>query len=252
MLSAVLDNASDCEAVADLALHSAQAYVAAIRGYTESTIRRILERRRQAHLGGLFAGCDAYDLSIAKSLEDFRAADDLVRRQYAARGYFADTEHATTAASGLARVNVVIARHGGTAVGTISVGIDSPTGLFADEINRESVDLLRAAGRRLGEVVRLAVSHQRETDSRKTLAAVFNAAHGITIANQLDDLLIEVNPRHVGFYRRALCFEVSGEERMCPRVNAPSVLLRMPVANLTRKIVSLERALAQYPLDDIY
>ena len=38
-------------------------------------------------------------------------------------------------------------------------------------------------------------------------------------------LLIEVNPRHVPFYRRALGFEPIGPERTNRKVNAPAVLL---------------------------
>jgi hypothetical protein len=41
------------------------------------------------------------------------------------------------------------------------------------------------------------------------------------------DLVIEVNPRHVAYYRRLMKFEVLGPERECPRVQgAPAVLLR--------------------------
>ena len=44
----------------------------------------------------------------------------------------------------------------------------------------------------------------------------------------IDDFVIEVNPRHVNYYRRLLCFEVLGQERPCPRVQgAPAVLLRV-------------------------
>lgn len=252
MLSAVSYYAGDANVGAELALHSAQAYVAAIRGYTASSIRLALQRRRQAHVGSLFAACDPFHLSLAKSADDLRAATELVQRQYAARGYFADTEHAASRSMNEPRLEVIVARRHGATVGTMSVGIDSPTGLYADEINRDFVDRLRAGGQRLGEVVRLAVSHQPDTDSRKTLAALFNAAHGVTVAQRLDALLIEVHPRHAGFYRRALCFEVAGEARLCPRVNAPSVLLKMAAVDLTHKIVSLERALAQCALDDIY
>ena len=42
-----------------------------------------------------------------------------------------------------------------------------------------------------------------------------------------DFVVIEVNPRHVGFYRRALGFDVIGAERHNPRVNAPAVLMGM-------------------------
>lgn len=252
MLSEALVDLYDNEVVSDFCLQSATAFVAAIRGYSESTIGRALDRRRRAHVGGLFEGAENFDLSVARSRDDLRAADELVQRQYAARGYFADTEHAAASPRSLNRASVILARRGGTAVGTVSVGIDSPTGLHVDEINGEFVDPLRAKGHRLGEVVRLAVSHQHETDSRKTLAALFNAAHGVMVSNRLHDVFIEVNPRHVGFYRRALCFKVAGEEKVCPRVNAPSVLLKMTVDDLTRKIGSLERALAQFPLAQIY
>jgi hypothetical protein len=43
--------------------------------------------------------------------------------------------------------------------------------------------------------------------------------HGCTF------VVIEVNPRHVPFYRRALKFEPIGAERTNKRVNAPAVLL---------------------------
>ncbi len=238
--------------VTDFSLQSATAFIAAIRGYSSATIGRVLERRRQAHVADLFRGSDGFDLSIAKSPADLRAAEELVRHQYAARGYFADTEDPTAPPPSLKRTSAILARHNGEAVGTATVVIDSPTGLHADEVYGDLVNPLRAEGLRLGEVVRLAVSHQHETDSRETLAALFNAAHGVMVANQLDDVFIEVNPRHVGFYRRALCFEVVGEERRCPRVNAPSVLLKMSVNDLTRKIDSLARALAQFPLEHVY
>jgi len=240
------------DVVSDFSLQSATAFVAAIRGHTASTLARFMERGERDNVGDLFNGCDEFQLSVAKSKEDFRQAEELVHHQYAARGYFADREHLEASSRGARRASVILARSGREVVGTVTLGIDSPAGLCADEINREFVDPLRQEGYRLGEVVRLAVTHQHETDSRKTLAALFNAAYGITVANELDHLFIEVNPRHVGFYRRALCFEVAGEEKRCPRVNAPSVLLKMPVDDLTRKIGSLEKALEQFDLGEIY
>jgi len=71
----------------------------------------------------------------------------------------------------------------------------------------------------------------------------------VCIANRIDDVFIEVNPRHVSFYRRTLCFKVAGEPKECPRVGAPSVLLRLTIADLTNKIGTLERAIADFPLN---
>lgn len=251
MMSEALVSFEAEETAAEIGLQSAMAFIAAIRGYTESTIGRVLDRRRQATVGDLFDGSDQFGLSMARSSRDLHAAAELVQRQYASRGYFADTDHEQTAAARSIRQSVVLARSGSRVVGTVTVCIDSPAGLFVDEMYRDYADELRSDGRRLGEVVRLAVSHQHETDSRKALASVFNAAHGVMVANRLDDVFIEVNPRHIGFYRRALCFEVVGEERLCPRVNAPSVLLKMRVDDLTRRIDSLERAIARYSLRQI-
>jgi hypothetical protein len=248
LAEALLDFYND-DVVSDFSLRSAPAFVAAIRGYSDSTIGELIDRRQGSRVSDLFEGSGAIHVSVATSRQDLRVAQDLVRRQYAARGYFADTERADNAPPDVAkRASVILARNRGRAVGTLTVVIDSSAGLFADEANRKFIEPLRGNGRRLSELVRLAVSHQRETDSRKVLAALFNAAHGIGVANGLHDVLIEVNPRHVGFYRRTLCFEVAAEAGVCPRVTAPSVLLRMNLADLTRKIGSLERAIAEFPM----
>jgi len=65
------------------------------------------------------------------------------------------------------------------------------------------------------------------------LAGLFHTAflyasrlHGFTHA------VIEVNPRHVGFYQRSLGFEIVGEERLNKRVNAPAVLLEVPFSRI--------------------
>ena len=54
--------------------------------------------------------------------------------------------------------------------------------------------------------------------------------HGVT------DVFIEVNPRHVAFYSRALGFVVLGDERICARVGAPSVLLHLDVEILDEQL----------------
>jgi hypothetical protein len=46
------------------------------------------------------------------------------------------------------------------------------------------------------------------------------------------DVVVEVNPRHVGFYKRAFGFEPISDVRTCERVNAPAVLLRLDVSRL--------------------
>jgi hypothetical protein len=46
----------------------------------------------------------------------------------------------------------------------------------------------------------------------------------------MTDAFIEVNPRHVPFYRRMMGFTDVGEERFCDRVAAPARLLHLPMS----------------------
>jgi hypothetical protein len=50
------------------------------------------------------------------------------------------------------------------------------------------------------------------------------------------DVVIEVNPRHVAFYKRMLGFKEFGPERLCSRVNAPAVLLRLELEYVDQQI----------------
>jgi hypothetical protein len=248
MFSEALASFYEDDVVSDFFLKSSEAFEAAIKGYNTGSIARLVDRRRTA-VSDLFDDPQQIDLRVAKSLQERQEAEELVYRQYSSRGYsVAEPGSQPRPTRGEARrESVIVARIGGTAVGTVTVGIDSPNGLLVDDGNRENIDPMRRRGMRLGEVVRLAVDQQ--FDSRRVLAALFNAAHGVMEANRLDHVFIEVNPRHVGFYRRALCFEVEGQEKLCPRVGAPSLLLRMKVSNLSSKIGQLEKALADFPLN---
>jgi hypothetical protein len=50
------------------------------------------------------------------------------------------------------------------------------------------------------------------------------------------DYVIEVNPRHVNFYKSMLGFAVIGAERACSRVEAPAVLLRLAMSEMRDNI----------------
>ena len=160
----------------------------------------------------------AFKIRVAKRSGTRRDASTLVREKYATRGY------AAPFATEKPRVFTFIAYDEGQVVGTVSVGMDSDEGLFADGLYRPEIDLMRARGCRICEFTRLAVD--RNAASKRVLAGLFHTAYlfacrirGYTHA------VIEVNPRHVLFYGKELSFEVIGPERMDDRVNAPAVLL---------------------------
>jgi len=146
-------------------------------------------------------------------------ASSLIHRMYASRGYTVKNplqEHPNRFTMTISENDLVI--------GTITVGIDSPSGILADEIFKDEVDAYRARGRKVCELTKLAFDPT--TRSKVALASLF---HIIFIyarcVHQCTDAFIEVNPRHRRFYERMLGFQKHGPKKINPRVNAPAYLL---------------------------
>lgn len=192
---------------------------------------------------------DAHNISLDQQQFKIRLANSdgrresatlLIKKMYAWRGY-----DATTMGDNPNRITLM-ADTGGIAIGTITIGLDSPTGLLVDGIYRDAVDRLRAAGCVVCEYTKLAVD--QEIKSKRVLASLFHLAtiyaHRI---HQATDAVIEVNPRHVQFYHRMLGFEQAGEERMCERANAPAVLMRLRYAYLDEQVAKYGGTMHEVP-----
>jgi hypothetical protein len=166
-----------------------------------------------------------FKIRVARHAGGRRNAEVLVDRRYATRGY------TTTPMRVDPRLSTFIAYDEGLLVGTVSVRLDSAKGLSADELYRDELDTLRRKGARLCEFTRLAVD--RTVASKPVLAGLFHVAYlYASVIREFTHAVIEVNPRHVEFYRKALGFEPIGEERMNKRVKAPAVLLCVPFATI--------------------
>ncbi len=181
-----------------------------------------------------FADCALHDVrsglraTVARESAEFGAARELVEQRYTARGYQCMSDagrpvretHAVT----------LLATHNGTTVGTMTLRFDSPRGLNVDEACSAVVGALRAAGGVACELTCLALAP--EADSQATLAVLFRLAYFIGDKLDVTDVFIEVNPRHERFYKRVLGFDTAAGERMCPRVQAPAVLLHQDMIQL--------------------
>lgn len=166
-----------------------------------------------------------FKIRVAKLGGRKREAGQLVERRYAGRGY---TIPGTPQDPNL---STFIAYDEGQLVGTVSVRLDSDNGLSADELYRNEIDALRTAGCRICEFTRLAVD--KTAASKPVLAGLFHTAYlYASVIRGYTHAVIEVNPRHVAFYGRALKFDAIGEERVNKRVNAPAVLLCTPFATI--------------------
>lgn len=125
----------------------------------------------------------------------------------------------------------------GKEAGTISLVFDSNLGLPCNEIYREEVDALRAQGLSLVEFTRLAIDDDAP-NARGLLFHLFALSYAFArCGGGCTDMLIEVNPRHVPYYKKILRFEQVGPERACPRVKgAPAVLMRMDFSKVEAEL----------------
>ena len=166
--------------------------------------------------------CDVQEFNIRMANSEGRreAATMLLKKMYAWRGY--DIE---TPSIGEPDAVTLTADTAGETVGTMTLCFDGEKGLPADETFREELDDLRRQSKVLCEPSRLAID--KETPIR-VLAALWHISyiycHKI---HRCTDYVIEVNPRHAVFYKRMLGFREFGEQRLCTRVNAPAILLRL-------------------------
>jgi hypothetical protein len=167
-------------------------------------------------------------IRLATTSSHRRQASMLIHRLYSWRGYAWEAtgdlphgpNHMTLQACGPAGV-----------FGTLSLRLDSKTGLLADELYKSEIDDYRRRGRRVCELVWFAV--EQEYGSREMLACLFQLIYVYSRrVHGMFDLFVEVNPRHVAFYEQRLDFTRAGTTRVCDRVRAPAVLLHLDLAHI--------------------
>jgi hypothetical protein len=171
-----------------------------------------------------------FHIRLANSTGQREAASVLLQKMYGWRGYEVDA-----AAPHQPNRITLAADNQGETVGTMSLCLDDPAiGLPADENFGDILSGLRQQGRRLCEPARLAIDRNV---SMRVFAALIHISyvyahnlHGCT------DYVIEVNPRHVMFYKRMLGFGDLAPARHCNRVGAPAVLLRLDLDHMRTQI----------------
>jgi hypothetical protein len=157
---------------------------------------------------------------------------ELLDRMYAWRGYKSDSPAATAPAPHHQITLEAVSDE--RTVGTISVGlIRRPVCRRNAFIRKRSRNTGRQA--RVCEFTKLAVAP--DLNAEKVLPPLFHLAYIYAHrVHRATDLFVEVNPRHAIFYRRMLGFSRAGEEKTCPRVNAPAVLLHLSLGFAAEQI----------------
>ena len=170
-----------------------------------------------------------FHIRMANSACRREATGVLIRKMYGWRGYAFEPSPCPETSK-----ITLYAETGGAVVATMSLCMDSPILLPADDNFPDMLDRLRAEGRRLCEPSRLAID---QGVTKRVFAALIHISYLYArVVHRYSDYVIEVNPRHVMFYQRMLGFERFGAERSCTRVGAPAVLLRLPLERMGEQI----------------
>jgi hypothetical protein len=172
-----------------------------------------------------------YTVCAARSSAQRLAASKLIERMYASRGY--ETQTVTIIPHNPDRMTFE-ASNREELVGTLTLGFDGRNGLLAERLYGEEIGRLRDDGRVVCELSRFAVDPDH--GSKELMASLIQLAHINAIVREATDAVIEVNPRHAVFYKRMLGFGQIGETRICPRVNAPAVLLHLEIEYMNEQI----------------
>lgn len=186
----------------------------------------------------------SFKIRLADSHGQRSSASLLIDKMYSWRGYASPASlHENPN-----RITLVASDNSpaGLTIGTLTLGLDSKIGLLVDEMYQQEIDTLREQGCLVCELTKLAVD--QTAASKKVLASLFHISYIYgRILNHVSDVFIEVNPRHVVFYKRMLGFNQAGEEKTCVRVNAPAVLLRLELDHVDRQIEKFGGKLEQFP-----
>lgn len=155
-------------------------------------------------------------ISVVKSDEVLEVCSDLVARKYAEQGYPGEVIPGHCVTFMLSEV-----------VGTLSLTFDGSGPMCCEAVYQSVLEGLRAGGAQLCELVRFA-------SNRIIKRAEFDALWKFLTKYQSDrtDLLIEVHPRHRGFYKRGFGFEELASNWNA-NMGCKSFLLRKRLVNVT-------------------
>lgn len=176
---------------------------------------------------------NGYFIREISSLKQRLKVNSLIKRRYASRGY--NTDQTTVFSEDKDQITFEACSENGQ-LGTLTLIIDSGKGLLADQHYQEEIDTFRCQGKKVCEVSKLAFNPC--SSSKEIFASLFHIAYLYAYCVYgVKNAFIEINPRHASFYKRMLGFEQIGEERVCKRVDAPAVLLRLDLEYMRENIL---------------
>jgi hypothetical protein len=205
--------------------------------------RRSVRLRRSAMLKAKLDEIDRPNIKIAETRDEFAQSFALVYNEYLASGYIKNphpSEMHFSIFNFLPETCVFIFRTYTTVISTLTQIFDTPLfGLPMDALYKEELDSLRAQGRKITELSALATP--RETRWCNLMVFLSRTMFEYSRMNEVDDICIMVNPKHVNFYKTMFLFDDFGPEKFYTGVGAPAVALRIDMKNIEKNLLEKYR-----------
>jgi hypothetical protein len=195
--------------------------------------RRSVRLRRSAMLRAKLDEIDRPNIKIAEARDEWAQSFALVYKEYLASGYIKQhpSEMHFSVYNLLPTTCVFIFRTYVTVISTLTQIFDSELfGLPMDALYRPELDALRTRGRKIAELSALATP--LETRWCNLMVFLSKTMFEYSMMNNINDICIMVNPKHVNFYKTMFLFEDFGEERFYAGVGAPAVALRINMEHI--------------------
>lgn len=182
----------------------------------------LLRRHARKMMSTAFDG--DYTVSIARTVDEYEDAFRLVRIGYVYQGYLPmrSPELRIYDQHVLPESVVLVAKHRGDVVGTMTLTLDSPAGLPLDKDYPEELAELRRGGEKLVEYGALTVlrPHQKSGVTVLMNMAATWLSHNLLGAERV---VIGINPKAIAWYRAAMTFSTFTAPRNHADLEAPVV-----------------------------
>jgi hypothetical protein len=169
--------------------------------------------------------CSGLEIRPVASYREENDCNALVHRMYAWRGYRLGPPSKHSSRDQL----TLGAWQDGELAATLTVARDLGNNLLSEALYPTEITELRAKARSICEYSRLAIDPI--FSSGKLLGSFFQMAYNLAHTHfRVSDAVVEINPRHRRFYEREMAFSLLGSLRVCPRVDAPALLMHRNMA----------------------
>lgn len=159
------------------------------------------------------------DIKIVNSISEFKEAEKLVSKMYSWRNY----NISETNFNYIHDSTVFNSYYNNELLSTFRLKLDNGN-LYSDIQYSDAVSSLRQLDRKICEISNLAVS--KVIHSKEYILIQFFIIYLSCLLNNINSIIIEINPRHETYYNKLLGFEVL-KSGYCERVGAPGILMHL-------------------------